>query len=88
MQHTKTTMVRELRNNSAQVIRWVGKDEEVEVKPRGKVVAKVAPPAARATAVRATAVDRAQSAAHNRPVWCKTMTAKKSAAVLADGQGF
>ena len=83
MQHTKTTMVRELRNNSAQVIRWVGKDEEVEVKPRGKVVAKVAPPAARATAV-----DRAQSAAHNRPVWCKTMTAKKSAAVLADGQGF
>jgi prevent-host-death family protein len=81
--HMKTTTVRELRNNYAQVMRWVGKGEEVEVTRRGKVVAKVVP----VGAAKVTAVDWAQSAAHNRPVWGKALTAKESAAVLADSQG-
>ena len=42
----RTTTVRELRNNYAQVLKWVAKGEEVEVTRRGKVVAKVVPPVA------------------------------------------
>jgi prevent-host-death family protein len=79
----KTTTVRELRNNCAQVIRWVGKGEEVEVTRRGKVVARVVP----AAAAKVTAVDWSQSAAHHRPAWGRALTAKESAALLADSQG-
>jgi prevent-host-death family protein len=79
----KTTTVRELRNNYAQVIKWVGKGEEVEVTRRGKVVAKVVPP----MAAKVAEVDWTQSSAHNRPVWGKPLTAKESAAVLAESQG-
>lgn len=82
MSHMKTTTVRELRNNYARVLQWVGKGEEVEVTRRGKVVAKVVPPAAPKTTV-----DWAQSAALNRPAWSGTLTAKESAAILADSQG-
>ena len=83
LSHMKTTTVRELRNNYTQVMRWVGKGEEVEVTRRGKVVAKVVPP----EAAKATVVNWSQSAAHNRPAWGKALTAKESAAVLADSQG-
>lgn len=79
----KTTTVRELRNNDAQVMKWVGKGEEVEVTRRGKVVGKVVP----VSAAPMTAVDWAQRAAHHRPVGGKALTAKESAAVLADSQG-
>jgi prevent-host-death family protein len=79
----KTTTVRELRNNYAQVMRWVGKGEEVEVTRRGKVVAKVVP----AVAAKVTTVDWLQSAAHKRPVWGRALSAKESAALLADSEG-
>jgi prevent-host-death family protein len=79
----KTTTVRELRNNYSKVLQWVSKGEEVEVTRRGKIVAKVVPP----TSAKATRIDWAQSAAFNRPAWSKTLTAKKSAAILADSQG-
>ncbi len=83
LSHMKTTTVRELRNNYAQVMKWVGKGEEVEVTRRGKVVAKVVP----AVAAKVTAVDWTLSAAHNRPAWSRALTAKESAAVLAESQG-
>lgn len=79
----KTTTVRELRNNYAQIMRWVGKGEEVEVTRRGKVVAKVVPHAV----VRAADVDWAQSAAHHRQAWGRTLSEKESATLLADSQG-
>jgi hypothetical protein len=46
-------------------------------------VAKVVP----VSAAPMTAVDWAQRAAHHRPVGGKALTAKESAAVLADSQG-
>ncbi len=79
----KTTTVRELRNNYSKVLQWVSKGEEVEVTRRGKIVAKVVPP----TSPKATKIDWTQSAALNRQAWPKTLTAKKSAAILADSQG-
>jgi len=78
----KTTTVRELRNNYSKVLGWVAKGEEVEVTRRGKVVAKVVPPIGPKTKV-----DWAQSAALTRPPWANTLTAKESAAILADSQG-
>ncbi|HKB90233.1 MAG TPA: type II toxin-antitoxin system prevent-host-death family antitoxin [Opitutaceae bacterium] len=79
----KTTTVRELRNNYSKVLHWVSKGEEVMVTRRGKVVAKVVPP----TVATATKVDWSQSAAFMRQAWSKALTAKKSAAILADSQG-
>lgn len=78
----KTTTVRDLRNNYAKVLLWVAKGEEVEVTRRGKVVAKVIPPAAAKTKV-----DWEQSAALNRSAWSTRLSANESAAVLADSQG-
>lgn len=78
----KTTTVRDLRNNYSKVLQWVAKGEEVEVTRRGKVVAKVIPPAAAKTKV-----DWEQSAALNRPAWPNPLTTKESAAILADSQG-
>ena len=77
----KTTTVRELRNNYSKVLGWVAKGEEVEVTRRGKVVAKVVPPIGPKTKV-----DWAQSAALTRTAWANTLTAKESAAILADSQ--
>ncbi len=79
----KTTTVRELRNNYSKVLQWVAKGEEVEVTRRGKVVAKVIPPAS----AKVTKVDWEQSAALNRPAWSTQLTAKQSASILADSQG-
>lgn len=79
----KTTTVRELRNNYARVLQWVSRGEEVEVTRRGKVVAKVVPPAAG----KATQVDWAESAALGRRPWANKLTAKESAGVLAESQG-
>lgn len=78
----KSTTVRELRNNYSKVLGWVAQGEEVVVTRRGKVVAKVVPPARPETKM-----DWTQSAALARPAWAKTLTAKKSASVLADSQG-
>lgn len=75
--------MRELRNNYSQVLRWVAKGEQVEVTRRGKVVARVVPPAS----TKAAKVDWAQSAALNRQAWSKTLTAKESASILAESQG-
>ncbi|MBC7368562.1 MAG: type II toxin-antitoxin system prevent-host-death family antitoxin [Undibacterium sp.] len=79
----RTTTVRELRNNYAQVMKWVAKGEEVEVTRRGKVVAKVVP----SVTAGLKEVDWAQSVALNRTAWGKTLTARESASVLADSQG-
>ena len=79
----KSTTVRELRNNYSRVLKWVAKGEEVEVTRRGKIVAKVVPPAA----PRAAEVDWAQSAALTRRSWHTTLTVEESANLLGDSQG-
>ena len=79
----KTTTVRELRNNYSRVLRWVSKGEEVEVTRRGKVVAKVVPPAAATT----KKVDWTRSAALSRTPWPNPLSADESAATLADSRG-
>jgi prevent-host-death family protein len=79
----KSTTVRELRNNYARVLKWVAKGEEVEVTRRGKVVAKVIPPAPG----RLTEVDWTQSAALTRQAWSTSLTSRQSAAILADSRG-
>lgn len=79
----KSATVRELRNNYTKVLGWVARGEEVEVTRRGKVVAKVVPPVPTLPAK----VDWAKSAAFNCPVWPVTLTAKQSAALLAENQG-
>ena len=76
--------MRELRNNYTKVLRWVAKGEEVEVTRRGKVVAKVIPPAVKKPARQ---VDWTQSAAFQREPWSAALTAEQSAAILADSQG-
>ena len=78
----KTTTVRELRNNSSKVLKWVANGEEVEVTRRGKIVAKVVPP----SPAKATQVDWSQSAARSRPAGSTTLTAGESAALLADSR--
>lgn len=78
----KTATVRELRNNYSKVLQWVATGEEVEVTCRGKVVAKVVPPAARRTKV-----DWNRSAALNRRAWSSTLSAAESASILAESQG-
>lgn len=79
----RSTTVRELRNNYSKVLKWVAKGDEVEVTRRGKAVAKVVP----VTLPRPAEVDWSRSAALNRPAWSTLLTAKQSAAVLADSQG-
>ena len=79
----KSTTVRELRNNYSKVLRWVARGEEVEVTRRGKVVAKVIPPAPK----KAGRVDWTQSAAFHRQPWSTTLTAAQSTAIQSDSQG-
>jgi prevent-host-death family protein len=79
----KSTTVRELRNNSSRVLKWIAKGEEVEVTRRGKVVAKVIPPAP----AYPTEVDWTKSAALTRQAWSKSLTSEQSAAILANSQG-
>jgi prevent-host-death family protein len=78
----KTTTVRELRNNYARVLKWVSSGQEVQVTRRGKVVAKVVPPAGNSLKI-----DWSLSAALNRPDLSRTLTAKEGAAILAESQG-
>ena len=82
MSHMRSTTVRELRNNYSKVLGWVARGEEVEVTRRGKVVAKVVPPVASPRKI-----DWTQSAALTWPAWARKLTAKQSAAVLADSKG-
>lgn len=79
----KSTTVRELRNNYSKVLKWISKGEEVEVTRRGKVVAKVVPPAPAAP----MQVDWTKSAALNRKPWAASLTSEQSAAILAESQG-
>jgi prevent-host-death family protein len=83
LSHMRTTTVRELRNNYAQVLKWVAKGEEVEVTRRGKPVARVVPPPSSQSA----RVDWTQSAALTRRAWTRTLTANESAAIRAESQG-
>lgn len=62
---------------------WVGVGGADRALAAGEVVAKVVP----VGVAQMTAVDWARSAAYHRPVGGKALTAKESAAVLADGQG-
>ena len=80
----KTASVRELRNNYAQVLRWVSAGEEVAVTCRGKVVAKVVAP----SPAHAAAVDWLRSAALNRPASRKKLPSRQSANILAASQGY
>lgn len=79
----RSTTVRELRNNYSKVLEWVSKGEEVEVTRRGKVVAKVVPPAFALP----EEVDWSKSAALTRKPWSVSLSADQSAAVLAESQG-
>ncbi len=79
----KSTTVRELRNNYAQVLKWVAKGEEVEVTRRGKSVARVVPVVLPGPAE----VDWNQSAALKRKAWSTVLTAEQSAAIFAESQG-
>jgi prevent-host-death family protein len=83
MSHMKSTTVRELRNNYSKVLQWVSKGEEVEITRRGKVVAKVIPPAAAQPAK----VDWTQSAALHRQPWSTVLTADQSTAIVGESQG-
>jgi prevent-host-death family protein len=79
----KTTTVRELRNNYSQVLKWVATGQEVAVTRRGEIVARVVPP----QALRPARLDWTQSAAFKRPELKQTLTARESAAILAESQG-
>ena len=78
----RTATVRQLRNNYTQVLEWVSSGQEVQVTRRGKIVARVIPPDETSPKV-----DWSLSAAFNRPNLSQTLTAKESAAILADSQG-
>jgi len=80
MLHMKTTTVRELRNHSSRVLKWVSIGEEVEVTRRGKVVARVVPAAVGSK----SSIDWAQSAALNRRPWSTGLTAAESSSFLAE----
>ena len=79
----KSTTVRELRNHSSRVLKWVSMGEEVEVTRRGKVVARVVP----APEGRKSSIDWARSAALNRRPWSTELTAAESSSLLAESQG-
>lgn len=79
----KTTTVRELRNNYSKVLKWVAKGEEVAVTRRGKVVAKVVPPAP----ITRSPVDWSKSAALDRAPWSVLLSPDQSTAILAESQG-
>ena len=78
----KSATVRELRNDYSKVLGWVAKGEEVHVTRRGKVVARVLPPA---TSTRKC--DWAASAAFTRQRWSRKLSARESAEVLAESKG-
>jgi prevent-host-death family protein len=78
----KTTTVRELRNNYAQVLKWVSSGQEIQVTRRGKVVAKVIPPGE--TSLK---VDWSRSAALRITGLDKPLSAKQSERLLKEAQG-
>ncbi|PTY01226.1 type II toxin-antitoxin system prevent-host-death family antitoxin [Opitutus sp. ER46] len=79
----KTASVRELRNNYAEILRWVGAGEEVQVTRRGQIVARVVPPTMKVPQT----VDWSRSAALTRAPWTRHLTAEQSASILAESQG-
>lgn len=79
----RSTTVRELRNNYSKVLKWTSKGEEVVVTRRGKVVAKVVPPAPTLP----DEVDWSESAALTRKPWSVRLSRKQSAAIIAASQG-
>lgn len=78
----KTTTVRELRNNYAQVLKWVSAGQEVAVTRRGKVVAKVVPPARPPGRT-----DWTQSAARRLTATERPLSAKQSEQLLKEASG-
>lgn len=78
----KTTTVRDLRNNYSQVLQWVSAGQEVQVTRRGRVVAKVVPPAGPARKV-----DWTQSAAQRISGADRALTAGQSKRLLQESQG-
>ncbi len=77
----KSATVRELRNDYSKVLGWVAKGEEVQVTRRGKVVARVLPPATSAQKCAWPA-----SAAFTRQSWPRKLSAKESAEALAESK--
>ena len=78
----KQATVRELRNNYAEVLRWVARGEEVTVTRRGKVVARVLPPHPSTSPC-----EWVGSAAFTRPAWSRTLQAEESAKIMAEAKG-
>jgi antitoxin (DNA-binding transcriptional repressor) of toxin-antitoxin stability system len=77
----KTTTIGAMRSNCTKVLKWVSAGQEVQVTRRGKVVARVVPPARKSQKA-----NWSLSAALNRPDFSWTLAAKESAAILADSR--
>ena len=80
----KTVTVRDLRNRYSEVLRWLEAGQDVAIKRRGRVVARLVPE----TEAAATEVDWGVSAAVRRdrsrdPL----LSARQAATVLRDSQG-
>jgi prevent-host-death family protein len=80
----KTATVRELRNHYTALLRWVDAGEEVAIRRRGRVVARLVP----ASSKKAGRVDWAASAAlrmDKNALPC--LSAEESAGLLDESQG-
>ncbi len=80
----KTATVRELRNEYKRVLAWAEAGEEVTISRRGKVIARLIP-----ERPKLKRVDWTKSAAltMDRTGW-RTLSAKESASLRAESQGF
>ncbi len=80
----KTATVRDLRTKFPAIARQLEDGEEISITRRGKLVARLLPPEARA---RRRKVDWSKSAAANLPRTGKPMAAKQVAALLEYAKG-
>jgi antitoxin (DNA-binding transcriptional repressor) of toxin-antitoxin stability system len=80
----KTATVRDLRTKFPAIARELENGEEIGITRRGRLVARLLPPAKRTTRKR---VDWTQSAAFKLPRKGKPMSAKQVAALLEDSKG-
>lgn len=78
----KTATVRTLRNDYAKLLRRVETGEEIAISRRGKIVARLMPPA-----TGTAKVDWAASAARRLPRDAKPMSDAARAKLMADSQG-
>lgn len=80
----KTATVRDLRNRYTEVLRWIETGQDVAIKRRGRVVARLVPESEAA----ATDVDWSGSAAVRRNRSSDPLlSANQAASVLRDSQG-